>query len=205
MTEIVFIVCACFFQWITVSPGADTQVECYFENTDHELTVYYIEGKETGNTMMIIGGIQGDEPGGYLAADLYADIGLEKGSLIVVPRANFYSIKKNARGVFGDMNRKFSPNESQKEDHDSAIIDILKDLMSRSDVLLNLHEGSGYFYPEYISELKNPMRYGQSIIIDDLHYYCPDGEKIDIEGPARRVIEEKWQWNMAPWHRRAVL
>jgi len=68
--------------------AAETRVKTYFENTDHELTVYFITGKEPGNTMMIIGGIQGDEPGGYIAADLYADMLLEKGNLIVVPRAN---------------------------------------------------------------------------------------------------------------------
>ena len=190
MAVLVFLLSACFSSLTAVSPGADTQVESYFENTDHELTVYYIDGKESGNTMMIIGGIQGDEPGGYLAADLYADIGLEKGTLIVVPRANFYSIKRNTRGVFGDMNRKFSLNTVKNEDHDSAIIEILKYLMSQSDVLLNLHEGSGYFYPEYVTEIKNPMRYGQSIIIDDLHHCRPDGRIVDLEGPANRVIEK---------------
>ena len=41
---------------------------------------------------MLIGGIQGNEPGGFLSADLYADMSLEKGNLIVVPRANFNSI-----------------------------------------------------------------------------------------------------------------
>ena len=57
---------------------------------------------------MIIGGIQGDEPGSYLTADLYADIHLKKGNLIVVPRANFYSILLNRReGLTGDMNRAY--------------------------------------------------------------------------------------------------
>ena len=40
--------------------------------------------------MLIIGGIQGDEPGGFLSADSYADIKLDKGNLIVIPRTNFY-------------------------------------------------------------------------------------------------------------------
>ena len=169
---------------------SETHVVTHFENTDQELTVYFINGKEPGLTIMIIGGIQGDEPGGYLAADLYADLLLKRGNLIVVPRANFYSIKKNRRGVFGDMNRKFSSDSTITDDYDYRIVDILKNLMSQSDVLLNLHEGSGFYYPEYISEMKNPLRYGQSIIVDTPQYVCPDSHVINLEEPAKRVIEE---------------
>ncbi|MCK5437759.1 MAG: hypothetical protein KAI90_07075, partial [Desulfobulbaceae bacterium] len=86
--------------------------EVFLPNTDHELNVYRIFGEEPGRTIMIVGGIQGDEPGSYLTADLYADITLKKGNLIVVPRANFYSILLNRReGLTGDMNRKFGPYE----------------------------------------------------------------------------------------------
>ncbi|MCD6308477.1 MAG: succinylglutamate desuccinylase/aspartoacylase family protein [Candidatus Latescibacteria bacterium] len=170
--------------------SAETKVETYFENTDHELTVYRIVGKEPGATVMIIGGIQGDEPGGYIAADLYADMLLEKGNIIVVPRANFFSIKRNNRGVNGDMNRKFSPGAPANDDYDYRIIEILKKLMSESDVLLNLHEGSGFYYPENISSLKNPMRYGQSIIIDAVSYDYRDGVRINLEEPALKVIDE---------------
>jgi len=46
----------------------------YFQETEHELNVYKIHGVEKGKTLLIIGGIQGNEPGGYLAADLYVDM-----------------------------------------------------------------------------------------------------------------------------------
>ncbi len=167
---------------------AQTHTVTYMENSDHELTIYYINGKESGKTMMIIGGIQGDEPGGYLAADLYADMLLEKGNLIVVPRANFNSIKQNTRGVNGDMNRKFSANSSITYDNDLDIVDILKSLIQKSDVLLNLHDGSGFYYPEHISEIRNPMRYGQSIIADASRYSVTEKNVIDLESPAKRVI-----------------
>ncbi len=45
---------------------------------------------------MLIGRIQGNEPGGFLSADLYADMSLDTGNLIIVPRANFYSIIMNS-------------------------------------------------------------------------------------------------------------
>lgn len=56
--------------------------EVFLPNTDHELNVYRIFGDQPGKTIMLIGGIQGDEPGSYLTADLYADIHLKKGNLI---------------------------------------------------------------------------------------------------------------------------
>ncbi len=36
---------------------------------------------------MLNGGIEGNEPGGFLSADLYADISQFKGNPSVVPRA----------------------------------------------------------------------------------------------------------------------
>ena len=82
--------------------------EVHLEGTPYELHVYRIEGRETRSpTMLIVGGIQGDEPGGFLAADRYVDLTLKRGTLVIVPRANFYSIIKNQRGPHGDMNRRF--------------------------------------------------------------------------------------------------
>ena len=89
---------------------------------------------------MIMGGVQGDEPGGYLAADLYADLALKKGTLIVVPRANFLSIMKNKRAINRDMNRRFA-NKNNSKYYEDKVVEILQSLMSESDFFLNLHEG----------------------------------------------------------------
>ena len=139
---------------------------------------------------MLIGGIQGNEPGGFLSADLYADMSLEKGNLIVVPRANFYSIILNQRGPHGDMNRKFTHEENSISTEDK-IVSILKRLISESDYLLNLHDGSGYYYPEYISKWRNPSRFGQSIIADYDEFQVPDSDIIISLGEmAQKVIDE---------------
>jgi hypothetical protein len=179
----------CMLVFGALSARGETRTVTYLENSDHELTIYFINGKEQGKTMLIMGGIQGDEPGGYLAADLYADLHLEKGNLIVVPRTNFFSIRRNNRGVYGDMNRKFGI-APPGEDDDSRIIGILHSLMEKSDVLLNLHEGSGFYYPVHISETRNPLKFGQCIIADDTVFTRPDGKTVDLEGPSLRVIEE---------------
>jgi hypothetical protein len=162
----------------------------YFPNTAYELNIYKIFGKNPGKTLMLIGGIQGNEPGGFLSADLYADMSLEKGNLIVVPRANFYSIILNKRGPNGDMNRKFSPKDISSS-MEGKIVTILKDLISESDYLLNLHDGAGYYYPEYINKWRNPMRFGQSIIADCDEFKVPGSKRvIKLGDMAQKVIED---------------
>lgn len=166
---------------------ADTSRKVYFKGTDSELDVITIKGRTEGPTLLILGGIQGDEPGGYLAADLYADLTLKKGNLIVVPRANFLSIVENSRGVQGDMNRKFA-GRTEGSDRDLDIVKIIKDLMKKSDFFLNLHDGSGFYVPKWESPMRNPMRYGQSIIVDAEKFIRQDGKVVQMGLMVRRVI-----------------
>lgn len=162
----------------------------HFQNTPYELNIYRIYGKEPGKTLMLIGGIQGNEPGGFLSADSYADMSLKKGNLIVVPRANFYSIIMNDRGPNGDMNRKFT-HEDKSQSMEDRIVTILKKLISESDYLLNLHDGSGYYHPTYISKWRNPDRFGQAIIADSETYRVPESESVILlKDIADRVIKK---------------
>ncbi len=171
-------------------PSHQSLHDVYLANTEHELHIYRIYGKEPGKTIMLIGGIQGDEPGGYLTADLYADISLKKGNLIVVPRANFYSILLNQRdGMTGDMNRKFANKADGEKSLEQEIVTILKKLIGEANCLLNLHEGSGFYNKEWKSEVENPDRFGQSLIYDAQTY--PDKKNnidLDLESLANRVI-----------------
>ncbi len=158
----------------------------YFANTPDELNVYRVYGARDGKTLMIIGGIQGDEPGGFLSADLYADISLAQGNIIVVPRANFYSIILNQRGPDGDMNRQFGDPVTARRH--KKIVAVLKRLIAESDLLLNLHDGSGFFRPRWEGPMANPRRYGQSLIADAARYQTPDGKVIDLKSLAERVL-----------------
>ncbi len=179
--------CILFVVVCSVSPCfAYQQHQVFFQNTDYELHIYRIYGDEPGKTLLIIGGIQGNEPGGYLAADMYVELSLKKGNLIVVPRANFWSIIKNVRGVNGDMNRKFAG--GRNPDRDTKIIEKLKELIHESDFLLNLHDGSGYYSTTWISDMRNPMRYGQSIIADCDEFTSKKSDQVFQLGEmARRV------------------
>lgn len=177
--------------WTGLAIG-QIQEEVFLRDTDHELHVYRIFGEKPGKTIMLIGGIQGDEPGGYLTADLYAAVHLKKGNLIVVPRANFYSILLNRRqGLTGDMNRKFASNRDSKRTTslEDEIVLILKQLIAESDCLLNLHEGSGYYSSTWINDNENPMRFGQSIIYDADVFEIPgENRKLHLGDLAKKVI-----------------
>lgn len=160
----------------------------FFEGTEAQLEVFFIQGQIQGPTLLVVGGIQGDEPGGYLAADLYADISLKTGNMIVVPRANFLSIVRNARGLHGDMNRKFALSDRAK-DRETRLVEVIKSLMRRSDCFLNLHDGSGFYSPTWESDRRNPLRYGQSIIADAEEFKRPDETIIRMGSMVQRVLD----------------
>jgi hypothetical protein len=160
----------------------------FFKGSDYELNIYRIKGQEPGKTLLLIGGIQGDEPGGYLSADLYSDIALQKGSLIIVPRANLKSIILGQRGADGDMNRQFhdkaSPGPMRK------VVDKLKGLMAEADVFLHLHDGWGFHRPTYIDKLRNPSRYGQSLIVDTDIFTCDSGEQLKLGEIGQEILRK---------------
>lgn len=117
--------------------------------------------------ILIIGGIQGDEPGGFNAAALIGThYRFKNGYVTIIPNLNFLSIIDRSRGSYGDMNRKFA--KLDEKDPDFATVRKVQEMVSSPevDLILNLHDGSGFYSPQYISELKNPKRWGNSIIID---------------------------------------
>lgn len=132
-----------------------------------EFTLHKLESGKPGPTVLVVGGIQGDEPGGFHAASLLVtDYRVNSGSVWVVPNLNFESIVRRSRGVNGDMNRKFAA--LQESDPDFAAVERIKALIKspQIDFVLNLHDGSGFYREKYIDKLHSPHRWGQSLIID---------------------------------------
>lgn len=124
----------------------------------NSMDVYVVKGKLKGPTLMVIGGIHGDEPSGYKATELYKKVSISKGTLILVPNANAYALSKNKRYVGRDMNRLFADGVKYRG-YELKAVKKLKELMRMSDMVINLHEGEGFF-------TKDPQKYGQSIVID---------------------------------------
>ena len=78
--------------------------------TAHETDVYVYDSGQSGPTTMVVGGLHGNEPSGYRAATQIASWGVDRGKLVVLPRANEVAIGRNSRyDDDGDLNRKFPP------------------------------------------------------------------------------------------------
>ncbi|HFU1644657.1 TPA: M99 family carboxypeptidase catalytic domain-containing protein [Campylobacter lari] len=143
---------------------------------------------DDNNTVLILGGIQGDEPGGFHAASLLlSDYNITKGKIIVAPNLAFESIIARNRGNFGDLNRKFA--YIDKNDPDFHTIERIKKLILEPEVnmVINLHDGSGFYRPKYESKDKNPNRWGNTSIIDQSEVNST--KYADLENIAKEAVE----------------
>ena len=125
------------------------------------------ENQDSNTTLLVIAGIHGDEPGGYFAASILSThYNITSKNLWVVPNLNQKSIQKNQRGIHGDMNRKFA--SIKKNDKDAEIIKEIKEIILSEQVslVLNLHDGHGFYRKENHGKIFNPNAWGQTCVID---------------------------------------
>lgn len=132
-----------------------------------DFTLHKLDSGRPGPTILVVGGVQGDEPGGFSAAALLiSHYKITSGAVWVVPNLNFLSIIRCSRGVYGDMNRKFAALDPG--DPEYAAVQNIKKIITdpRVDAVLHLHDGWGFYSPTTVSDWQCPQRWGQSVIID---------------------------------------
>ncbi len=125
------------------------------------------ENKDTSNTLLVIAGIHGDEPGGYFAASILAThYTIKSKNVWIIPNLNKDSIRADVRGINGDMNRKFSYTE--KNDKDKEIIEEVKKIILSKNIslIVNLHDGHGFYRKKDAGSVFNPNAWGQTCVID---------------------------------------
>lgn len=126
-----------------------------------------VEDRDKAPHLLLLAGIQGDEPGGFNATNLFLmHYSVLKGLVEVVPVLNKPSMLRNHRGLYGDMNRKFAALD--KKDPEYPTIQEIKSLIAKPniDAVLHLHDGGGYYRPVYVDAMLNPKRWGNCFIID---------------------------------------
>lgn len=115
-------------------------------------TSYYVHDTGLdGPTVLVVGGMHGNEPAGARAAEQIRHWPIVRGKLIVVPRANVLGLAKKMRFVPGapreqrDLNRNF-PGERLAEGADGEIAEALWELVlaEKPDWLFDLHEGHDF-------------------------------------------------------------
>ena len=78
--------------------------------TEHETPLYVFGSGRPGRVALALGGVHGNEPGGWLAADWIVEHRRpENGALLVVPRANRVAISllERTTSSLGDLNRSY--------------------------------------------------------------------------------------------------
>ena len=117
-------------------------------------TDWAVEGIEinsgyAGPRIMVLGGVHGNEPGGWLAAESIADWQVERGSLLVLPRVNWRSaaVMERTLNDIGDINRSYPGNATglPAQRIANAIIEVGREF--EPELLFDLHE-SWVFYNE---------------------------------------------------------
>ena len=152
------------------------------------------ENSDSNTTLLVIGGIHGNEPGGYFAASILAsNYTINSKNLWIVPNLNKESIRKNRRGINGDMNRKFS--HIDKNDGDRKILEEIKKIILSKNVslVLNLHDGHGFYRKENQGSIFNPNAWGQTCVIDQCNLKTSQafGSLNDIAISVKNSINKK--------------
>ncbi|NDV23013.1 succinylglutamate desuccinylase [Desulfovibrio sp. JC022] len=184
-----YILCRAFlislFTLFLAFPAKAQQVRNYtfFEGTQYPLRVTWVFGDEPGPVIMVQGGIQGDELSGFFTAQLLTRCKVRKGSLIIVPRANEPSILRRTRQINVDLNRRFD--KEYNSFYEDRLARAIRFLIGGAEGFIHLHEGSGFYSPKYVNSLRNPKRYGQSLIIDAAVY-----KDIQLAEMCKRTIKK---------------
>jgi len=165
-----------------------------FSNLDADIQLIKKENNDSNTTLLVIAGIHGDEPGGYFAASILAThYKVTSKNLWIVPNLNSKSIQKDRRGIHGDMNRKFS--HIDDNDKDKNIIKEIKSIILEKKVslVLNLHDGHGFYRKKHQGAIFNPNAWGQTCVIDqcDLKQNQPFGNLNAIALDVKQRMNKK--------------
>lgn len=135
------------------------QTGAVMRGTRYETPYFIKKGERPGPTIVIIGGVHGNEPAGYLAARKLVKWKIGRGTLVVMPDAHREAIRRNARGYPANMNRMF-PGKADGDAMQRLAYEIWQVIRTaKPDLLLTLHESIDF-------HVDNPKRYGQTFCFD---------------------------------------
>ncbi|MHC4248302.1 MAG: BPL-N domain-containing protein [Planctomycetota bacterium] len=116
-------------------------------------TAYYVnDSGAEGPVVLIAGGVHGNEPAGYRAAEQIRCWPIVRGRLVVVPRANVPGLEANTRDLPGkpeeraDLNRNFPGPDAKRDETRGTIAGALWRFVrdTKPDWVLDLHEGYAF-------------------------------------------------------------
>jgi len=139
-----------------------TSVEYICAGTDYETPAYIMQTPIKKPIIMILAGTHGNEIAGIEATQYLKDnINIEKGILIIIPRANILACEKGLRNFPQNINlNRVYPGNPKGNSVEKLAYEIFGLMKSYNvDLLIDLHESIEFYK-------KNPKNYGQTIVID---------------------------------------
>lgn len=157
------------------------------EGTEVETEVYVIDSQKSGPTVLMVGGIHGDEIAGIKAAEEFKNYKPPKGKLAILPKANkpAYEAEKRTTDFLDDLNRNFPGLETGTLTEKLAwqIVQLVDKY--QPDVVIDFHESRG----SYADEEK---RLGDSII------FTPQDDILEDSMTLVLNIVDKYNTNFNP-------
>jgi hypothetical protein len=128
--------------------AAGRQVRMLMAGTPHETALHVFGSGQPGPILAVLGGVHGNEPGGWLAAErLHEKLEPEAGAFLVIPRANLLATQQFVRTTdeLGDLNRLYpgDPNGIPMARMAFEIVQALREF--RASVVLDLHESWAFY------------------------------------------------------------
>jgi len=122
------------------------------EGTKWETRYHVNDSGVEGPALLITGGVHGNEPAGYRAAEQVRHWPIVRGRLLVVPQANVPGLEANKRNLprepedRSDLNRNFPGPNAKKDDARGTIARALWQFIRdvKPDWVLDLHEGYAF-------------------------------------------------------------
>jgi len=165
------------------------------EKTEWRNPYYIVDSSVEGPTLLITGGLHGNEPAGYRAAEQIRHWPIRRGKLVVVPRVNTPGLKQNTRWLPGEekatrnANRNF-PKSGERNEARSVLVKALWEFIreQKPDWVVDMHEGFDF-------HIANPKSDGSSIIyfdtpeMQELAAGIHDEVNATIDDPDRKIVK----------------
>lgn len=113
--------------------------------TDQATEVFVTTASESGPTVMVVGGVHGNENGGYRAVEKVSQWDIDRGTLVTIPKANAAAVEEDSRTADGgvDLNRQFPTGSEPETELARAIWDVVEKY--EPGTVIDLHESVGIF------------------------------------------------------------
>jgi hypothetical protein len=171
------------------------------EGTKWETQYYAKDSGVGGPALLITGGVHGNEPAGYRAAEQIRHWPVVRGRLVVVPRANVPGLEANKRNLPGEpedrsnLNRNFPGPDAKEDDARGTIARALWQFIrsEKPDWILDLHEGYAFRASHKPPKGKKKstgtsLIYRRSAALDPIARRMQEAVNATVDDPDRRFV-----------------